>query len=111
MDASHKPGMYGNRRQSARVPANLAIQFSITNGDGEEDKKPKLGTVIDLSQGGMQFRCKATLWEGAIILFSILGANADPVISGSAKILDCELTNSETIARGRFIEMVLHKAA
>ena len=111
MDASHKPGMHGNRRQSVRVPANLAIQFSIINGDGEEDKRPKLGNVIDLSQGGVQFRCKTTTWEGAIILFSILGINAEPVISGSAKILHSQLTNDETIARASFLETVLHKAA
>ena len=104
-------GMSGNRRRSPRIPTELAIQFSTSRAGGETDPPASVGTILDVSNGGMRFQCTARLEPDSQILFSILGRQARPVLSGSAHVLDAVPTATHTVVRARFLEVIYHKAA
>ena len=100
-----------DRRQSPRVPTDLSLRFSLMGETVTDDTQAFSGSVTDMSNGGMQFSSNEHLAAGTRILFSVLSQEDQPVISGSAVILDAETENGQTSTRARFIEVVLHKAA
>lgn len=101
----------GNRRMFPRIPVNLVVHYKIENDRRSDSDLTYHGDVMDLSQGGMQFKTQDEVWPEAHLLFTIRDQDDNCLISGEAEVIVIRGQDDYQIVRAKFKEIILHEAA